>query len=221
MSKRRSLSQLKSFFGPPSTAFNPTWKAYRILFAGIFLLGFSFWNSYDKYRHQHEKKVAIENVHKSQAETNTFKGRLLEVSQKSELLLKPKSLGQQMLFDLDPNSENIFSFSFTWFFFVVTLGLFILIKNTPEDFKFSHNTLSNLNRLHFLVYASLVIKVVLVFQYNSYIRGLMPPGVRLAHSMNNQVGTFFFFGMFSVLLITVINFFKRGLSLQEEQDLTV
>lgn len=39
--------------------------------------------------------------------------------------------------------------------------------------------------------------------------------------MNNQVGTFFFFGMFSVLLITVINFFKRGLSLQEEQDLTV
>jgi len=221
MPLNRIFSKIRSFIEPPSTAFNPTWKAYRILIGGVIFLCGSFWSNYDTYRHGSPKKIAIENVSSLPNKTISLDGNWIEVSQKSELLLTPQSYWQQLMFDLDPHSDDIFSFSFTLFFFVVTLGLFVLLKNTSRDFKFSQNTLASLNKFHFLIYAMVIVKVLMVFQFNSYIQGLIGSEIRLKRSFSTNLETLYFFGLFSALLITIINFFKQGIVLQQEQDLTV
>lgn len=221
MSKRKPLSKIHSYFGPTSNAFNPNWKAYKLLIVGIFILCFSLWSNYEKYQQQEPKKISIENLSKKSIENLNVGGNIVEVSQKSELLLIPKSYLQRLMFDLDPNSENIFSLSFSILFFMITVGVFFVLRNTSKDFKFSKNALISLNRFYFLIYIVLIVKVLMVFQFNSYIHDFVGPKVHLSKPSSNILGLMWIYGLLATVLITLINFFKQGLLLQEEQDLTV
>jgi hypothetical protein len=65
-------------------------------------------------------------------------------------------------------------------------------------------------------------KVLLVLKFNSDISTLIDPKIHLERPFYSiGLGTAFIYGLFATLLITLINFFKQGLVLQEEQDLTV
>lgn len=222
MSKNKIASKITSFLLPPSTAFNPSWKAYKLLIIGVFYLCFSLWINYDKYQHKELKKIAIENISQVSNKTIKIGDNLVEVSQRSELLLTPKSYGQQLLFDLDPNSDNVFSLSFALLFFVITVGVFLVLQHTSKDFKFSRNVLISLNRFYILIYIMVVVKVLITFKFNSYIGTFLSPHVHLQKPFYSiGLGTLFIYGLFATVLFTLINFFKQGLILQEEQDLTI
>jgi hypothetical protein len=126
------------------------------------------------------------------------------------------------MFDLDPNSENIFSLSFALLFFVITVGVFFILRNTSTDFKFSRGALISLNRFYFLIYIALAVKLLMVFQFNSYIDDFVGTSVPLSKpSAIIGLGMIWIYGLFATVVLTMVNFFKQGLALQEEQDLTV
>ncbi len=222
MPQSQLASKIWRFLGLSPAKFNPFYNAYKILFGGIVLLCFSFWNSYDKYQHGEFKKISIENVSPEYVHTINTGGKSIEVSQKSELLLKPQSYGQQLIFDLDPDSNNLFSLYITSFIFVISLAMFIVLKNIPKDFTFSKNVATSLTKLHVLVYIIIIIRVLVFFLYYAYIRDLLNPEFHLQKTVNTYIIiTLATYGLFATSLSVVINFFNQGLRLQEEQDLTV
>ncbi|HTN22095.1 MAG TPA: DUF2975 domain-containing protein [Pelobium sp.] len=221
-SLNKILLKIRTFLEPPSTAFNPTWKAYKLLFVGVFFLCFSFWVNYDRYQHGGLKKIAIESISQAPINTVNIGTNTIEISQKSELVLKPQSYWQQLIFDLDPNADNVFSLSFALLFFVISVGVFFILRNTSKSFQFSKNVLASLNKFYFLIYVVVIMKVLLVLKFNSDISTLIDPKIHLERPFYSiGLGTAFIYGLFATLLITLINFFKQGLVLQEEQDLTV
>lgn len=222
MPQSQPSSKIWRFLGFSPAKINPLYNAYKIVFAGFVLLCFSFWSSYDKYQNGELKKIPIENVFPVSVETINTSGKSIEISQKSELLVKPQSYGQQLIFDLDPNSSNLFSLYVSSFFFVISLAMFFVLKNTPNDFTFSKNIASSLTKLHILVYLIIIIRVLTFFLYNAYTRSLINPEFRLVKPVNTDtIVMLVTYGLFATFLSIVINFFRQGLALQEEQDLTV
>jgi hypothetical protein len=216
------MSKIGSFLGPPSTDYNPTWKAYKLLFTGIVFLCFSFFSNYDRYQRGVLKKIAVENISKVPVYKVSIGANAIEITQKSEVVLKAQSYWQQLIFDLDPNANNLFSFSFALLFCVASMGIFFILRNISENFRFSKNVLVSLNKFYFLIYLIVVIKALMVFQFNSYINNLIDPKIHLEKPYYSEwLVTAFIYTLFATLLITLINFFKQGLRLQEEQDLTV
>lgn len=219
---RKIRLKISVFLGQASTRFNPSWKAYKLLATGIFILCFSLWRNYENYQRQEPKKISIDNLSITPVENLNVGDNVVEVSQKTVLLLTPKSYTQQLMFDLDPNSENIFSLSFALLFFVITVGVFFILRNTSTDFKFSSGALISLNRFYYLIYVVVIVKVLMIFKFNSYITDFVDTKVHLLKpSAINGLGIMWIYGLFATVLLTMINFFKQGLALQEEQDLTV
>lgn len=195
-------------------------RASLILFGfSLLFLVFRMYLSYDNYRNYNPHEVEVTYYkHKIKSERRKIENGELYTTAKTVYRVQSKNYAQHLILEFNPTDQNPLSLFFCFNFFVIASILGLGARKSSEEKIFTKELLNGLKFLTGYIIFMMISKTLLEFYFQDYVKKIS----------NEEVTCYAFFsGNFFVYQISVgiiglfINFVKKGIELQQEQDLTV
>ena len=201
-------------------------RPYNFKKASLFLFGlsllvlvFRIYSSYNDFRMYNPHEVDVNYYyHNVKSEECKIDNGKLYTTAKTVYRITSKNYTQHLILEFNPSDKNPLTLFFCLNFFVIASILAFAARKSSVEKIFTKELLIGLNILTACIVFMMISKIGLELYYRDYI----------AKISNNEVSYYSFFSVdFFVYQLTLglagifINFVKKGLELQMEQDLTV
>jgi hypothetical protein len=200
-------------------------KPYNLKLSSIYIFAISLlilivrmYSSIDYYKSNLPLEVHVhyKNNVKS-VEKDIVNGKLV-TSPYTVYNIKSKNYLQYFILEFDPSSKDPISLFFCFNFFVIASIFAFFARKSTIDKIFTRHLSIGLNVLRAYIIVMMVSKLALIYYFKDFIAQISN---HQAIYRNTSHGEFFSYQVSLVLVALFITFVKRGLQLQQEQDLTV
>ena len=195
-------------------------KASLFLFGlSLLLIVFRMYFSYNDFKMYNPHEVEVNYYkHNIKSEERKIDNGKLYTRAKTVYRITSKNYAQHFILEFNPSDKNPLSLFFCFNFFVVASILAIAGRKSSVDKIFTKELLIGLNFLTAYILIMMLSKIALIFYFRNCIENISNNEVTYFMSSS---GDFFVYQISLALGGVFINFIKKGLILQQEQDLTV
>lgn len=195
-------------------------KASLFLFGlSLLVLAFRMYLSYNDFKMYNPHEVEVNYYyHNVKSEDCKIENGKLYTTAKTVYRITSKNYTQQFILDFNPADKNPLSLFFCFNFVVIASILAFAARKSSVEKIFTKELLMGLNILTAYIVFMIISKIGLEFYYRDYIEKISNNEVTYYSFFTND---FFIYQSSSALVGVFIQFVKKGVELQQEQDLTV
>ena len=200
-------------------SFDPKRVIRFLIFGPIFLLIVKIGISYHAYINLSQPKIEVMVRDKNyRLDTKDIPHGQLEFTKKANYVIKAKSFGEYLFLDSNPNKSKPLSLFFCINFLVIAWIMIYGLRKSTQQNLYTTEFIKSITILYCYLFFMMILNLIHAKGFEAYIENLSEDNVR-HYAFDNL--SIIQYNIMIIFLGFILNFLKKGLELQEEQDLTV
>ena len=191
----------------------------RLLIMAVILLLIRVIISYSEYTNEIHHEIDVR-IRKRNYPTiiNDFSFGKIKSTQTAKFTVEAKSFSQYLVLDFDPAKNEPLSLFFCINFFAIGGIFYYGSRKSTNEKLFTPEFLKSISILYYYLSFMMILKLLQAKGFEAYIEDLSDNNVSYHAFEGFNIGQYTFLIFF---LGFIINYLKKGLELQKDQDLTV
>lgn len=200
-------------------SFDPKRVIRFLIFGPIFLLIVKIGISYIAYYDQSQLEIEVVTRDRNyRLETKDIPNGQLKFTKKANYIIEAKSFGQYLFLDSNPNESKPLSLFFCINFLIIAWIMIYGLRKSTQQNLYTSEFIMSTNILYCYLFFMMILNLIHAKGFEAYIENLSEDTVRYYAFDNLNIIQY---NIMIIFLGFILNYLKKGLELQEEQDLTV
>ena len=200
-------------------SFDPKRVIRFLIFGPIFLLIVKIGISYDAYINLSQPKIEVMVIDINyRLDTKDIPHGQLKFTKKANYVIEVKSFGQYLFLDSNPKESKPLSLFFCINFLVIAWIMIYGLRKSTQQNLYTFEFIKSITMLYPYLFFMMILNLIHAKGFEAYIENLSEDNVRYYAFDNLNIFQYY---MWIIFLGFILNYLKKGLELQEEQDLTV
>ena len=199
--------------------FDPKRVIRFLIFGPIFLLIVKIGISYHAYINLSQPKIEVMVRDRNyRLDTKYIPHGQLEFTKKFNYIIEAKFFGQYLFLDSNPNESKPLSLFFCINFLVIAWIMIYGLRKSTQKNLYTSEFIKSITILYCYLFFMMILNLIHAKGFEAYIENLSENNVRYFAFDNLNIFQYY---IMIIFLGFILNYLKKGLELQEEQDLTV